>query len=73
MAKKSSLQKALSAAKTVYNKSHVRKANTYIQKGNTLAQKANKGIQATMGVANVTKSTLDKALDTENNNPGVFV
>ena len=49
------------------------KANTYIQKGNTLAQKANKGVQSTMAVANVTKSKLDKALDTDSNNAGVFV
>ena len=111
MAKKFNFQKAVSGAKSVYNKSHagfkkanavakkidqgaaalnkqvglvnaiasthkdrrVRKANTYIQKGNTLAQKANKGIQATMAVANVAKNTLDKALDTDNKNADVFV
>ena len=63
----------VNAIASTHKDRRVRKANTYIQKGATLAQKVNKGIQATMGVANVAKSALDKALDTDNNNPGVFV
>ena len=50
----------------------VRKANTYIQKGNEFSQKANKGVQAGMNVANVAKSKIDKALDDDSNNAGVF-
>ena len=50
----------------------LRKVNKYVQKGNTRAQKANKGVQATMAVANVAKSKLDKALDDDSNNAGVF-
>ena len=63
----------VNAVAATHKDRRVRKANMYIQKGNTLAQKANKGIQATMSVANVAKNTLDKALDTDNNNGGVFV
>ena len=48
------------------------KANTYVQRGNEFAKKANKATQATMAVANVAKSKLDKALDDNRNNAGVF-
>ena len=63
----------VNAVASTHKDRRVRKANTYIQKGKSLAQKANKGIQATMSVANVVKSKVDKALDTDNNNAGVFV
>ena len=51
----------------------VRKENMYVQKGNDGVQKANKTVQSGMSVANTAKSKLNKALDVDSNNAGVFV
>ena len=47
--------------------------NEYASTPEDRVQKVNKAVQSGMSVANTAKSKLDKALDVDSNNAGVFV